>query len=191
MKNSGKIPVDIYPQNHRKGFLEIASNNPCTQCSAYCCRMLLIPHPTPTTFMDLDYILYMLGFPGIEMVLNVDGQWQVIVNQICGFLDQKTNRCTVHNTPRKPKTCVFFNPYRCWYKRNFSTENPPEIIRINLEAMEAILPYVRFDEEGNIIEIPKWEYIKESVNNVAKSQQNEKAKLPTLEPHTQEIEEKI
>jgi Fe-S-cluster containining protein len=96
MNSSNKAPVRALNQNHGKGFFEIASNSPCTGCFAYCCRMLLIPHQTPTTFMDLDYILYMLGFPGIEMVLNSEGQWQVLVNQICGFLDQKTNLCTVH-----------------------------------------------------------------------------------------------
>jgi Fe-S-cluster containining protein len=147
-----------------KNFFDIAEENPCNGCSAPCCHILLIPHPTPTTFMDLDYIRYMLEFPSVEMILNSDGQWQVFIEQTCRLLDQKTNLCAVHNTSRKPKTCAFFNPHRCWYKQSFhKTENPQDLIRIDIEALEAILLQVQFDENGNIIEIPKWESIKELV----------------------------
>lgn len=143
-----------------KTFFQIAESNPCTGCSAPCCRMLLIPHPTPVNYMDLDYILYMLGFPNIEIVLSQSGQWQVLVNQVCTMLDQETKLCTVHGTPRKPKTCTFFNPYRCWYKRNFSTDQQStELVRLNRSTMETIMSLVRFDDQETIIQIPTWEKI--------------------------------
>jgi hypothetical protein len=152
------------PVTHRgHAFQDYAEMNPCDGCSAPCCRMLLIPHPAPSTFMDLDYIVYMLGFPGIEMVLNRNGEWQVLVNQVCRFLDESTNRCTIHGTPEKPKTCVFFNPYRCWYKQNFSTPAAPDVIRLDLRAMKEVLCHVRFGPEGNVLEIPTWEAIRELV----------------------------
>ena len=141
------------------GFLEAAAGNPCSACAAPCCRMLLIPHPTPGTFMDLDYIRYMLGFPSVEMILNRDGSWQVSIDSVCGFLDQETNLCTVHATPRKPKTCVFFNPHHCWYKRNFTSDDPPDIIRIDQGTFELLLEAVRFDEHGEIVELPSWDDI--------------------------------
>jgi Fe-S-cluster containining protein len=151
-----------------KTFFEKADANPCVGCSAPCCRMVLIPHPTPGDYMDLDYMLYMLGFATIQLALNRNGQWQVLVDQPCGFLDQTTNLCTLHNTPRKPKTCVFFNPHRCWYKRNFhNTDNPPEILRINLEAFEVILSRVTFDESDNIVEFPTWDQVKQIVDAMA------------------------
>jgi len=115
--------------------------------------------------MDLDYIRYMVGFQSVKMILNRDGTWQVLVEQTCQLLDQKTDRCTVHNTSRKPKTCVFFNPFRCWYKRNFTTPDPPDLIRIDMDAMEAILELVRFDDEGNILEIPTWETVHDLINS--------------------------
>lgn len=141
-------------------FYEKAAENPCNGCPAPCCRMILIPHPTPATFMDLDYILYLLGFPSVQMMLDSEGNWQVLIEEPCGLLDLKTSLCTVHNTPRKPKTCVFLNPYRCWYKR-FAAGGPQDFIRINKKAMEAILAHVRFDAEGDITEVPKWEFIRE------------------------------
>lgn len=143
-------------------FWEKAEENPCLDCTAPCCRLLLIPHPTPATFMDLDYIRYMVAFEGVEMILNSTGQWQVLVDRQCRLLEPGTNRCSVHGTSRKPKTCVFFNPHQCWYRRNFDkTADPPDLIRIDMPTLEAILPLVRFDEQGNIVEIPSWELIRE------------------------------
>lgn len=175
METSNSISLAKHAPVQGTSFLEKTEANPCKGCSSPCCRVLLIPHPTPTTFMDLDYIRYVLGFPTAQIILNSDGQWQVLMEQTCRLLDQKTNLCTVHDTARKPKTCVFFNPYQCWYKRSFhKTGNPPNLIRIDLEALEAILPHVRFDDEQNIIEIPTWEFIRELVNKIKSQQKSEK-----------------
>jgi len=117
--------------------------------------------------MDLDYIRYMVAFQGVKMILTSEGHWQLMIEQVCRLLEQETSLCTAHNTPRKPKTCVFFNPYRCWYKRNFTTNDPPDIVRVDMEIMESILASVKFDEEGNITEIPSWEYIRSQAGNGA------------------------
>jgi len=162
MKTRNSVAVESGTGRQHSNFLAVAEENVCADCSAPCCQVLLVPHPTPTTFMDLDYIRYMVGFHGVHMVLNSDGRWQLLIEQACRLLDRETNLCTVHGTPRQPKTCVFFNPYRCWYRRNFDkTERPPELIRIDGDKLEAILPHVRFDEDGNILEIPAWESIRE------------------------------
>jgi hypothetical protein len=112
--------------------------------------------------MDLDYIRYVVGFNNAQMILKRDGSWRLLIDQTCRLLDRDSNRCTVHATPRQPKTCVFFNPYRCWYKSNFEkNERPPELIRIDMDKLEALLPHIRFDEHGNILEIPTWEFIRD------------------------------
>jgi hypothetical protein len=74
---------------------------------------------------------------------------------------------------------VFFNPYRCWYKRNFTTQNPPDLIYIDAEAIEAILAHVRFNEEGQIVEIPSWETVQNLVS-ISKSQQKNEPRSPIL-----------
>ncbi len=162
LKNDKPAAIKTGASSPHKNFTDIAGENICTSCSAPCCRVLLVPHPTPTTFMDLDYIRYVLGFDGAQMILNNDGRWQLLIEKTCRLLDRENNLCTVHNTPRQPKTCVYYNPYRCWYKRNFENkENSPELIRIDISKLEAILPRVRFDDDGNILEIPKWEIIRD------------------------------
>lgn len=162
MTSRKSITVERSTNGQRKNFLEMAEENICASCSAPCCRVLLVPHPTPATFMDLDYIRYVVGFNSAQMILNSDGRWQLFIEQACRLLDLETNLCTAHATPRQPKTCVYYNPHRCWYKRNFDkSERPPELIRIDMDKLESILPHVRFDKEGNILEIPKWEAIRE------------------------------
>ncbi|MCI0526529.1 MAG: YkgJ family cysteine cluster protein [Nitrospira sp.] len=190
MKTQDLTSVETTISARDKNFFEKAEENPCTGCSAPCCRMLLIPHPTPATYMDLDYIRYMVGFHHVQMILTSDGHWQVLVQQTCRLLDQKTSLCTVHNTSRKPKTCVFFNPYRCWYKRNFTVENPPDIIRVDMDAMEAILAHVQFDEEGNITEIPTWEFTRNLTAN-SKTRQKNPLQLPVLEGELESVEQRI
>jgi hypothetical protein len=190
METSDFIPMQKGAHVQGKSFLHKAEENPCTGCSAPCCRVLLIPHPTPSTFMDLDYIRYMIGFPKLEMILNSDGQWQVLIEQTCRLLDEETNLCTVHATARKPKTCVFFNPYPCWYRWSFhKKENPPNLIRINMEAFEEVLAHVQFDEDGKILQIPTWEFIRNLVNN--KSDRTNKPSLQIIERTQDGKDEKV
>jgi hypothetical protein len=143
----------------RSGFEKYNLDNPCHPFEAPCCKMLLIPYQTPQTFMDLDYIRYMLGFPGIAMILSPNGTWQVQVEQTCRHLVAKDNTCKLHHTPNKPKTCAFFNPYNCFYKRNFSEKHPPKITRINAVSFEILINQIEFDDLGNITSVPQFEAI--------------------------------
>jgi hypothetical protein len=141
------------------GFEKYKLTAPCRNCEPSCCKMLLIPYQTPQTFMDLDYIGYMLGFPGISMIISQSGTWQVQVEQNCRHLNTKDNTCVLHNTPHKPKTCVFFNPYNCFYKRNFSNGHPSSITRINAHSFEILISKITLDEVGNITSVPSQEEI--------------------------------
>ena len=152
-------------QAEKPSFTEQAEANPCLGCSAPCCRLLLLPHPTPSTFMELDYIRYMLGFPGIRMILDSGGRWQTVIEQTCRLFDPATHLCTVHNNPRKPKTCVFFNPHQCYYRANFESGDVRDLVWLSLEAFEVLLPYIHLDVEGNIVEIPAWDRIRELAGN--------------------------
>jgi hypothetical protein len=156
------IPLDAVA-GHGRPFTQFAESNPCDGCSAPCCRIVLTPHAEPRTFTDLDYIRYLLGFPDTEMIVARDGSWQALSHRTCLLLDLAEARCTVHGTPRKPKVCVFFDPYRCWYKRNFTTADPPDIVRLDLSRFEAVLSACVLDDEGRLTEVPTWERMRELV----------------------------
>ena len=149
-----------------KSFFEAVKDEPCQGCSAPCCRMVLITYPAPTTFMEMDYIRFMLGFPLIKMILRNDGVWQVKVEQSCRFLDSDTSLCTVHGTPQQPKTCSYFNPYHCWYKRNYTKGDLSEVIEMDLSKYEVLLSHLHFDDEGKLTEIPSWEFINKLLQDV-------------------------
>jgi hypothetical protein len=156
------VPLQAVGRNAR-GFSEMAEANQCEGCSAPCCRIVLTPHPTPQTFSDLDYIRYLLGFPGTELIVNRDGTWQQLSHRTCGLLDVAESRCTVHDTPRKPKVCVFFDPYRCWYKRNFTVARPPDIVRLDLSRFETMLTACALDGNGQLVRAPSWEELRDLV----------------------------
>jgi hypothetical protein len=131
--------------------------------------------------MDLDSIRYMINFQNVEFVLNLDGTWQLVIDRPCRLLDLHTIRCTVHNTPSMPKTCKYFNPYHCWYKRNFTTDDPPDLIRFTAKAFDMILSQVRFDENQAIVELPDWESLRRLTAAAAPVADNEAAAYLPLE----------
>lgn len=174
------IPVQAIGRNARR-FTDLAEANPCDGCSAPCCRIVLTSHPTPQTFMDLDYIRYLLGFPGTELIVSRDGAWQQLSHRTCGLLDAADSRCTVHGTVRKPKVCVFFNPYRCWYKRNFTVADPPDIVRLDLSRFEAMLDACVFDDNGQLTQVPPWELLRDLVSPPAPSPDASPAPGPAVQ----------
>lgn len=133
------------------------ASNPCEGCSAPCCRMQTFSVAPPNGFKALDHIRYLLGFPSTEVILNADGSWQALVWNACRFLEGA--QCGVHGTPRKPQTCVFYNPYECWYKRNFheSVVTPPDLIRFDPEAFERLLATVTLDDNDALTALPSWD----------------------------------
>lgn len=151
------IPQDVL------SFDQVNLSNPCQTCKeAMCCKMLLLPYPTPANFMDMDSIKYMLGFPGTNMILHENGNWQIQIEQNCRFLTAE-NLCSIHDTPEIPKTCTFFNPYNCFYRQNFTADHSGNLIKINYYAFKKILERISFDELGNITAIPTQEEIRQIV----------------------------
>jgi Fe-S-cluster containining protein len=146
-------------------FADHSEANPCDGCSAPCSKLTVIPQEEPRTFRALDRLRFLVAHHDHELLLDRRGRWQLGIERACSLLDGDTNRCTVHGTPQKPKICVYYNPYGCWYKRNFHETSPragdsPDLIRIDLEGFERILEHVRFDDEGNVREVPSFDELR-------------------------------
>ena len=142
-------------------FDAISTSKPCDGCSAACCRMLTFPHPRPQTFLDIDYLRYMLGFPGVELQIDSDGSWSAALIQDCRHLDREANRCTIYKSPSRPRICDAYAADQCWYHRNFVNERPPELVRLDAARFEALLPLLRFDDLGRIVEAPSWDQLRQ------------------------------
>lgn len=138
-------------------FTEFNQRNPCAGCPAPCCRMQLIPFKAPVTFMDIDFIRYLLLFRNTEMAVSTAGEWSIVKWEECSALDVDTCLCRLHNTPQKPHTCTQFNPYNCWYKNNFVLEGSQDVYRLDLKRFDVWVKEVQFAEDGRIIAGPDFE----------------------------------
>lgn len=147
--------------NGRLSFFKGDLTQPCEGCSAPCCTMLVLPHPAPVRWMDFDFLRYSLGFPGMEALLYEDGRWSLVVHRECSNFDARSRRCTVHGTPNQPRTCVYYSPHHCWYKRNFHGDQAPDVLRLNLEKLDRVLELIEFDPEGSMVGWPGWPAVRD------------------------------
>ena len=138
-------------------FVQFSQRNPCAGCPAPCCQLQLIPYKRPMTFMDIDFLRYMLLFPHTEVVVTLNGEWSIIKWENCRAFEDSTHACQLHNTSGKPHTCTMYNPYNCWYKRSFVLDYSQEVCRLDLVRFEAWLSEIHFAEDSKIISMPNFE----------------------------------
>ena len=141
----------------RLTFEEFATHNPCDGCPAPCCRVQLSPLPVPQTFLAIDYVRYLLLFPGTECVVNAAGEWSQVRWQNCSAFDADCQRCALHGTPAKPRTCTEYNAYSCWYASTFSHAGSPEVYRLDRARFEVWVQEIVFDAHGRILDVPGFE----------------------------------
>ena len=73
----------------------------CSGCGLHCCRALMIPHPVPAAASSLDFLRFVLGFPGLALGV-ADGGWHLIVRTACRHLAD--GRCAVSATRSGPSS---------------------------------------------------------------------------------------
>jgi|WetSurMetagenome_2_1015567.scaffolds.fasta_scaffold643876_1 hypothetical protein len=138
-------------------FERFSQANPCAGCPAPCCQLQLIPHRTPATFMEIDFLHYMLMFPRTEVVVTINGDWSIVKWENCGEFEAAAHTCRLHNTAAKPRTCAMYNPYNCWYKKSFVGRNSQQLYRLNLARFEVWVNELQFAEDGKIMTAPDFE----------------------------------
>jgi hypothetical protein len=107
--------------------------------------------------MDLDQARYRLLSPAAELMLTRDGDWLLVQWLSCTLFGEETCACSVHGTSAKPKVCVHFNPYDCWFRQNFSDVPNPDAVRFNLARYAKWTEQVQVDEEGSVVALPTFE----------------------------------
>lgn len=138
-----------------RGGLSYASlRDPCTGCSAWCCRFLVFPQPVAEHASALDYLQFALGFPGVELGLSDQG-WALVLRTRCRHLDE--GRCSIYGQPERPQICTYYDGVGCTYRRDFGRPRPDDFFRVRLEHFDWLLETFSFDAEGNIDGIPTTE----------------------------------
>lgn len=163
MSDAVDVPVFFLDPDEvatRRNFAEFAEHNPCDDCSAPCCRLVILPQPIPETFTALDRLRYLVIHAGTELLVDRKGNWRISSANPCHMLTDD-HRCSVHGTSSQPKICVNYSPHGCWYKRNFhDTTQPPDLIRLDLDGFDRVVAEVTFDEHGRIVDVPPYDELR-------------------------------
>jgi Fe-S-cluster containining protein len=148
-------------------FTELAAKNPCEGCPAPCCQMQVLPWVPPKNLMGIDHILFCLQFPGTEFIVSEAGEFSIVKWAMCSLFNEKKCICSVHSTPKQPLTCVHFNPYQCWYKRNFvDVVMSPNIYRLNLERYAVWVKKIEFNDDHTITAFPSFQEAQELLKDI-------------------------
>jgi len=130
-------------------FAELA--DPCTGCGAWCCSALSFPHKVPTAYSGVDYLRFLLGFPGVEIGVGTAG-WSVIVRTRCRHL--VGNRCGIHGAPERPLVCRYYDAHQCAYRLQFGQPRPDGFVRVRHGELDALLRGFAFDATGTVLRAP-------------------------------------
>lgn len=134
--------------------------NPCANCGASCCKYLIFPQAAPTTRVNLDYLQFVLGFPGIEIGVT-DGDWFVIVKASCRHLVE--NKCSIFGKPERPQICTFYDAHGCQYVAQFGVPKPKDFMRVKLEQFNWLVEPLGFDDYGNVTMMPDTETLRQHI----------------------------
>lgn len=141
-------------------FVKIGQEHPCSGCPAPCCITHLDSNKPIRSYMDLDWMRYTLNFPDYEFLFYPSGEITLLRWVNCGNFDSEKTSCKVHNSLAQPRTCFYYNPWNCWYKRNFVTPEAPDIVRVNMARFEVWSGEVELDENRIVSRVPTYERLR-------------------------------
>jgi hypothetical protein len=134
--------------------------DPCGSCQAYCCTTLLFPISPPVSISSLDYLRFVLGFPGTELVV-LNTEWQLAVNTRCRHLDG--NRCGIFGEPERPLRCQFYDAWTCGHRAVFAGQGSASSVRVRLAEFPALAGACAFNPDGTAAMVPTAEQLRSTV----------------------------
>lgn len=156
----GRVFPARTPQNWQE------ARQPCNDCAAWCCTRLFIPFATPANRQNIDYIYFLLGFPGLEVGLNTDGSWTVVVRSRCRHLQRSpegAGRCGLMGHPDRPHVCTYYDASGCAYREHFARPQPRTMVRVRYEDFPVMAQLFQFDPEGYITTAPDASQLKQAL----------------------------
>lgn len=138
-------------------------NAPCRGCAAWCCTRLFIPLAAPASRQNLDYIHFLLGFPGVEIGVNNDSTWTAVIKTRCRHLQRAADgsgACGLIGHPDRPQICTYYDATGCAYKEHFGRPRPRSMVRVRYEEFDTLAGLFRFDGEGYITAAPDMQAVR-------------------------------
>ena len=100
---------------------------PATVAGATAVGRCAFPTDVPETRSGLDFLRFVLGFPGVELAV-ADGAWSLVVRTTCRHLEG--NRCSIYGRPERPLLCKYYDAWKCTYKAHFGLPRPTGFLRV-------------------------------------------------------------
>lgn len=128
---------------------------PCVTCAQYCCTSVTFPTATPETARDVDYLNFLLGFEGVEVLVE-DDAWDLTVATRCRHLSPE-GRCRIFGQPERPVTCALQPALGCPTRARVAGETETErAARLDRATWARLLEEgaVRFDGHRRIVDRP-------------------------------------
>jgi len=120
----------------------------------------MLSHVTPATATSLDFLRFVLGFPGVTLGLSEDG-WQIIVRTECRHLAR--GRCGVYGRAERPLECRYQDAWGCEPRLKLGGHRPPKFLEISLDSFPRMVEPFRFDATGRITHFPSIEALRAHV----------------------------
>ena len=131
---------------------------PCVDCATpACCHCALLYHFEVEDLPALDRARHALQFPGVELGLDAEGGWTVYYRMPCRGLDREPGLCRLHGTAERPRLCLDYDPYDCWYRHTWMKGASDRFFRIDAGRFAYLLPLIGFDNAQRIVRVPSWE----------------------------------
>lgn len=128
-----------------------AVQQPCAGCAAHCCQVLVFNQAIPTRVADLDRILYLLGFPSIELVV-AEGDWSILVHTRCRHL--RGTECGLFGQPERPLKCGALPAVGCEYKPMLGAYDPDRQLRIRADLFPVLQNSLAYASDGTVLAVP-------------------------------------
>ena len=85
----------------------------CRKCPAGCCRYFSFPIDRPETYEDFEQIRWYLLHRGISVYIDADGQWNIIIRNLCRMLRKTAGGWRCKEYASRPPICRGFSPRTC------------------------------------------------------------------------------
>ena len=158
-KMEAKLPLPrmgVRRRSERRGYFEF--QNSCTNCSAWCCKSLSFPFDGIQSRANLDYLWFVLGFPGVEVGISEQG-WTIIVHTQCHNLEknEKGFGCKLFGHPDRPLQCQDYDETTCAYKSHYELERDyPHQLSLDLSGFHTLASLYGFTEAGELLDFPSY-----------------------------------
>ena len=158
-KNSDPVDLDFGSPRTNERVSADFFDNPCGDCSSYCCQSLSFPRGLVHTYAELDYLRFCLGFPGVELSVNSQMEWSVMIRTRCTQLNAR-NQCSLYGSDMRPQVCTLYDQNACAYRARFSSRAAPQELRVHMKDLIAIRNESSFLQSGENAQLPSFERIR-------------------------------